>query len=970
METKQNPFLKYLKTKTRKETNVEISKIVPELSPEDNAKLIEQLRQNIEQLRTQNSELEGKLKNLEAKHFATQASTKEDMHDSSALQTNKNWQLEIIKTIPDLIWLKDAQGIYLECNPMFERFFGAKQADIIGKTDYDFVEKELGDFFRKHDQLAMMSGTPTINEEWITFSDDGRKVFLETIKTPMYNSLGEIVGVLGIGRDITKRHQTEVELSLSENKFKAVFENSIIGKSMTTLDGKLYTNKSFANMLGYDFKEFNSVSWKDITVPEDIAYNEQLIEQIISGKRESARWEKRYIHKDGSIVWGDLSTTLQKNNDGEPLFFITEIVDITDRKKAEKEANTTLQEAKLLKKALDTVGSSVYMKDMHGAYTFANQKTLELFESTGQSIIGKDDSAFFSTEVTSKIKAVDTKVLSGKNSASEIQLQSKTGEFKNYWEIKNPLYDNENKIIGLIGISTDITIQKTKENELKNANDHLNLIIENNPIAIWDWDILEDKWFVTPQYYSLLGYEPESGFPKRETWLNRLHPEDRMLVESKIADVLINKHENYAYDARLLHANGSYRWQSVIGNVVDRTAEGIPKRMMGVRIDINERKLIEEKLKTSEEELSALFSSMTEMVVIHELVFNELNEPIDYRIVDCNNAFVSLIGMTKDEIIGRLGTDIYNSEAAPYMNEYLQVTTTGKPLDFDSYFAPMDKHFLISAISYAQNKFTTISTDISNLQIVQKLLSEKNKELEDYLYVTSHDLRSPLVNIQGFSQRLKKQTSTILGLLSEKDANESAKTEIEKIGLTDIPRTLDFIYSNVEKMEMLINGILQISRTGRVMMSVKKIDMNNLFKTITTALNFQLTELKATVIIDELTDCYGDENQLNQLFTNLLTNSIKYHNNTRNLQIRISSKESYSKVIYSITDNGIGIAPKYHDKIWTVFYRVNPQGPVIGDGIGLSLVKRITDKHLGKVFVESEENVGSTFSVELSKHDF
>ena len=115
----------------------------------------------------------------------------------------------LVQTIPDLIWLKDKDGVYLSCNTMFERFFGAKEVDIVGKTDYDFVDRELADSFREHDNKAMAAGKTTSNEEWITFADDGHRVFLDTIKTPMYDAGGTLIGVLGIGRDITDRRSVE-----------------------------------------------------------------------------------------------------------------------------------------------------------------------------------------------------------------------------------------------------------------------------------------------------------------------------------------------------------------------------------------------------------------------------------------------------------------------------------------------------------------------------------------------------------------------------------------------------------------------------------------------------------------------------------------------------------------------------------------------------------------------------------------
>lgn len=118
----------------------------------------------------------------------------------------------LVRTIPDLVWLKNPQGVYLSCNLRFECFFGAKEADIVGKTDYDFVDKEIADSFRENDRSAIDKGEASVDEEDIIFAEDGHREHLETIRTPMYNNDGELIGVLGIGRDITERTKLQAQL--------------------------------------------------------------------------------------------------------------------------------------------------------------------------------------------------------------------------------------------------------------------------------------------------------------------------------------------------------------------------------------------------------------------------------------------------------------------------------------------------------------------------------------------------------------------------------------------------------------------------------------------------------------------------------------------------------------------------------------------------------------------------------------
>ena len=137
---------------------------------------------------------------------------KEREQAEKALIESEAHMRALIETIPDLIWLKDPDGVYISCNPKFERFFGAKEIDIIGKTDHDFLDKELADFFRQKDKEAMVAGKPSVNEEEVTYADDGHNEILETVKTPMYDSEGKFIGVLGTARDISERKKIEAEL--------------------------------------------------------------------------------------------------------------------------------------------------------------------------------------------------------------------------------------------------------------------------------------------------------------------------------------------------------------------------------------------------------------------------------------------------------------------------------------------------------------------------------------------------------------------------------------------------------------------------------------------------------------------------------------------------------------------------------------------------------------------------------------
>ncbi|MBM9606701.1 ATP-binding protein [Desulfopila inferna] len=190
-------------------------------------------------LRKQIDELQEEINTLKLHHDVKQTG------DRQKTSWSADYLHSLLHGIPDLIWLKDPDGIYLNCNSAFEKFFGARESEIAGKTDYDFVSKELADFFKAHDLRAMESGKPSINEEWLTFASDGYHGLFETIKTPMLDRNGCLIGVLGIARDITERKQTEAQLidmkdqAEAASKVKSEFLANMSHEIRTPLNGAL-----------------------------------------------------------------------------------------------------------------------------------------------------------------------------------------------------------------------------------------------------------------------------------------------------------------------------------------------------------------------------------------------------------------------------------------------------------------------------------------------------------------------------------------------------------------------------------------------------------------------------------------------------------------------------------------------------------------------------------------------------------
>ncbi len=269
-------------------------------------------------------------------------------------------------------------------------------------------------------------------------------------------------------------------------------------------------------------------------------------------------------------------------------------------------------------------------------------------------------------------------------------------------------------------------------------------------------------------------------------------------------------------------------------------------------------------------------------------------------------------------------------------------------------------------------QYVAIRTDITTrkandeeLQRVVAELAEKNKELEAIVYTVSHDLRSPLVNVQGFGKQLNRACDVIRTAVAAAGPDGVVPTAVLQAPLDGaIPQALKFINAGVSKMETLLAGLLRYSRLGRVALTIRPLNVNGMLAEILAAMTFQLDEAHAEVHVDALPTCLGDTAQTSQVFANLLDNALKYRHPERPLRVTITGVLVEGQVVYSVSDNGVGIAPEHQAKVFEIFHRLNPHSTQ-GEGLGLTIAQRVLERQNGKIWVESRSGEGSTFFVSL-----
>ena len=302
-----------------------------------------------------------------------------------ALKDSEKRLQTLIDTIPDIIWLKDINGVFIECNQKFQRFVNVSKEEIIGKTDYDFHEKELADFFRQRDMKVLDAGRPLINEEVATRVADGYTEYLETIKTPMYDSNGNPTGVLGVGRDVTERKKAEAALKEKTNELQKSYERfqvAVNGSQDGIWDWNLYTEDLYLSprwkaMIGYEDSELpNKFStFKDRIHPDDGKKVIKYLGKYLKNEISEYKVEFRFLHKNGSYIWVLARGAALRDDNGYPYRMAGSHTDITERKKADEKIK---EEAIIRRILIEHSQDSIVIINQNGKVVDANHKAADM----------------------------------------------------------------------------------------------------------------------------------------------------------------------------------------------------------------------------------------------------------------------------------------------------------------------------------------------------------------------------------------------------------------------------------------------------------------------------------------------------------------------------------------------------------------------------------------------------------------
>lgn len=346
-------------------------------------------------------------------------------------------------------------------------------------------------------------------------------------------------------------------------------------------------------------------------------------------------------------------------------------------------------------------------------------------------------------------------------------------------------------------------------------------------------------------------WEKTLGYPLKELegkpFISFVHPDDIDATNKAIAN-LDRDRRVLNFVNRYRHCDGSYRW-------LEWRSYREKDKIYAVARDITSRKSVEDELLRSEEKFRTLFEHITEGVALHELVYNAAGEAVDFRITDVNPAYPRHTGLTREKAVGTLGTTLYGTPDPPYMKEFGGVAQTGVPYYFETYFSPLDKHFLISVVCPKIGQFATVFEDITDRKKREIELKQKNEELARFIYTVSHDLKSPLVTIRSF-------TSYLVEDISRGDAEAQS-------------RDIGYIQNAVDKMGRLLDELLELSRVGRKETLHTEFDVSKVVQAAIDLVAGRIALRQVSVSAEcKGVHILGDEQRITQIFQNLIDNAV------------------------------------------------------------------------------------------------
>ncbi|MCL4551136.1 MAG: PAS domain S-box protein [Bacteroidetes bacterium] len=774
--------------------------------------------------------------------------------------------------------------------------------------------------------------------------------------------------------------------------FNAVFKNADIGIVIGDTSGKfLNVNQTFLNMLGYSRKKFLELSIKEITHPQDYPTDFKLFEELVSGKRNQYHIEKRYIAKDGTTVWGKLTMFFVEDGDGERKRLIGLIENITEQKEiASRLTEEQHQFITLLKNSPD----SIYFKDLKGQFLrVSNATAKKLGCPRVEDLIGKTDYDIFGPEHAGATFKDEQQVIKTGRPIIGKEEREDYPDGRITWAStsKMPLFNSEGNIIGVFGITRDITERKLIEEKIKRNEELYRALFENSADGMF---LMTDVFLDCNQAvcnlfhceredvigHSPVDFSPEvqpdgknslasatekidkalNGIPQRFYWMHKT--KDNILID---AEVSLNA----------ITISGQNLIQAVVRDITERMQS---EKVREALYDISEAAYTATDMYMLYEKIHKVVSSLMPAKNFYISLYDEKTEMISFPyFVDefdppqppkklgkglteyaLRKGSPILVDAETDKKLRASGeVELVGAPSAIWLGVPLNVG--GKTIgiivvqDYENEEAyGLDEMQLLTFVTEQVAQVIERKRTSDALRKYADELRQLNQTKDKFFSIIAHDLKNPFITIMGFSDLL----------LSD---YEELSDQERLYYIQEMKKSADLSHN-------LLQNLLQWSRsqTGRIEFSPQPIDIKKVIDENIELLRVAAERKQISMISNTQEDLivFADEDMLNTILRNLLTNALKFTN--KHGVITAETKRSDSFVGIEVKDNGVGMPENVRESLFRLDVSHSSLGTdnEAGTGLGLILCKEFVEKNGGSISVESEVDKGTTFKFTLPIH--
>jgi PAS domain S-box-containing protein len=889
---------------------------------------------------------------------------------------------QVVEAQTDFVLRSSPDTLISFANPAICRALGLTLEEIIGQKWIDFANLEdLQDILKKITELT--PNNSIFLAENRDRRGDGSIGWTQWLNQGIFNPQGELVEIQSVGRDITFLKRTMVALQESEARFRSIIDNipGALFRYLRRSDGSeqlLYASPSCYELFGVvaEVAEANVGALSELVHPEDLP---DLYESIVISSQNLQPWDWQFrlitpsgqqkwvqgigkpeLTPEGAVVWDILALDISKQQ-----------VALQERQQVELE----LQNQKaLLKLVFDYMPVLVSIFSQEGEVLMVNRHL--------EQVLGWNQTDYKTIDVLRECypdpedyEATKAYINRADSTWREFKTRVRDGRLLDMRWIQIRLADGRSMSIG-----QDITEQKRLIASLAAMNQELELRVAQRTEALEKQDALLQEsqrvarlgsWEMIPlteevhwssEMFQIFGYDPSQPAPNVSQQRRNFAPEDwQHLME--MVDRAVKFGESYALDLQIIREDGSLGYVFAKGQPsFDET--GRVQRLVGVAMDISDRKAAEQEIIRNRD--------------LREAIFNELADALflvdaeTLLTLDCNRKAMELFRVShKAELIGIEGHFLqrYQFTAEELVAIEQQMAAQGfwsRELEYvtrqGSFFWGniAAKPIVVAGKTMNLVRVTDISDrkhiEAKNQKIAQKLAAA-NRELEAFAYSVSHDLRSPLRAIDGFSQALMEDYGD--------QFDEEAKDYFHRI------------HRAVERMGSLIDDLLRLSRVSRAEIQYSQVNLTEVAEEIVTELRTSRPDRQVEFLITPGLMVYADSNLLRVALENLLQNAWKFtsHHSTARIEVgtiessrtdssqQIDPKDNQEQgedIVYFVRDDGAGFDMAYASMLFGVFQRLHNTNEFPGTGIGLATVQRVIHRHGGRIWAEGIVEAGAT----------